>query len=220
MRYTLPRWTSNTSVREKALPALIRAIATVTKQARPEVFAHVQPHAHATAKLTQHFAASVFRNRSCGLTLKEIAWGAHMHDIGKYFIEASILLKPGALDEEERALVSLHSVYGATIVSRFPGVTDAIRCVVLHHHERWDGNGYPDGLKGTSIPIAARIVSIVDVYTSLRARRSYKTTFSKQQAFGILKEMAGHDLDPNLVEDFLKMVKDMHIVAGCSRIFV
>jgi putative two-component system response regulator len=136
-----------------------------------------------------------------------------MHDIGKYFIASSILLKPGALDEEERAIVSLHSVYGATVISKLPGVTEAIRYVVLHHHERWDGNGYPEGLAGTAIPLAARIVSIVDVYTSLRAKRSYKPSLTKRQAFDSLIEMAEHELDPYMVEDFLRLVKDKHTLA-------
>jgi HD-GYP domain-containing protein (c-di-GMP phosphodiesterase class II) len=220
MKYS-PSWSADRkSVGEQALPGLIRAITTVSKQAHPEIFAHVQPHAHATAKLARHFAAYLHHGRSRRSTLKEIEFGAHMHDIGKYFIASSILLKPGLLDEEERAMVSLHSVYGATIISKLPGVTDAIRCVVLHHHERWDGNGYPEGLVGTAIPLAARIVSIVDVYTSLRAKRSYKPTLTKRQAFSSLIEMAEHELDPYLVEDFLRVVRDKHTLAGHNRTFV
>ena len=111
-------------------------------------------------------------------------------------------------------MMSLHSVYGAIIISKLPGVTEAIRCVVLHHHERWDGNGYPEGLAGTAIPLAARIVSIVDVYTSLRAKRSYKPNLNKHQAFSSLIDMAGQELDPFLVEDFLRLVRDRHTLAA------
>lgn len=219
MKYS-PSWSADRkSVGEQVLPSLMRAIAGVSQQAHPEIFAHVQPHAHATAKLARHFAAYLHHGRSRGPTLKEIEFGAHMHDIGKYFIASSILLKPGLLDEEERATVSLHSVYGATIISKLPGVTEAIRCVVLHHHERWDGNGYPEGLVRTAIPLAARIVSIVDVYTSLRAKRSYKPTLTKRQAFSSLIEMAGHELDPYMVEDFLRLVKDKRTSAGHNRTF-
>ena len=199
---------------ERVLSGLIHV---VSKQAQPEIFAHVQPHAHATAKLSRHFAASLQLGRSRGPTLKEIELGAYLHDIGKFFIASSILLKPGALDEEERATVSLHPVYGATFISGFPRVTEIIRATVLHHHERWDGNGYPEGLAGTSIPLAARIVSIVDVYTSLRARRSYKPTLTKRQAFGTLIEMAGHELDPCMVEDFIRLLRLKHTLAGCIR---
>jgi HD-GYP domain-containing protein (c-di-GMP phosphodiesterase class II) len=220
MKYS-PFWkTDYKSIGQQALSGLARAITTVSHQAKPEIFAHVQPHGHATATLARHFAASLHLGRSHRPTLKEIEFGAHMHDIGKYFIAPSILLKPGMLDEEERAMVSLHSVYGAIIISKFPEVTEAIRCVVLHHHERWDGNGYPEGLAGTAIPLAARIVSIIDVYTSLRAKRSYKPTLTKHQAFNSLIEMAGHELDPYLVEDFLRLVRDKQALAGRNRTLV
>jgi HD-GYP domain-containing protein (c-di-GMP phosphodiesterase class II) len=220
MKYS-PSWSADRkAVGEHILPGLMRAITTVSQQARPEIFAHVQPHAHATAKLARHFAAYLHHGKGRRSTLKEIEFGAHMHDIGKYFIASSILLKPGLLDEDERAMVSLHSVYGATIISKLPGITEAIRRVVLHHHERWDGNGYPEGLVGTAIPLAARIVSIVDVYTSLRAKRSYKPTLTKRQAFSSLTEMAGHELDPYMVEDFLRLVKDKHTLAGHNRTLI
>jgi HD-GYP domain-containing protein (c-di-GMP phosphodiesterase class II) len=220
MKYSSSWSADSKPVSQQTLSCLIRAITTVSRQAQPEVFAHVQPHAHATAKLARHFAASLNLSRSRGPTLKEIEFGAYMHDIGKYLIASSILLKPGTLDEEERAMISLHSAYGAIIISKLPGVTEAIRRVVLHHHERWDGNGYPEGLAGTAIPLAARIVSIADVYTSLRAKRSYKTTFTKRQAFSSLIEMAEHELDPYMVEDFLMLVKGKDTLAGHNRTFV
>lgn len=213
MKDSPPRRADSRVGGERVLPGLIRVITTISRQAQPEIFAHVQPHAHATAKLARHFAASLHLDRGLGATLKEIEFGAYTHDIGKYFIASSILLKPGALDEEERAIISLHSVYGAIVISKLPGITAAIRWVVLHHHERWDGNGYPEGLSGTAIPLAARIVSVVDVYTSLRARRSYKPTLTKRQAFSSLIEMAGHELDPYMVEDFLRLVRDKHTLA-------
>ena len=100
----------------------------------------------------------------------------------------------------------LHPVHGATALSQLPGATNRIRQVVLHHHEHWDGSGYPEGLCGTAIPLAARIVSVVDVYTALRARRSYKPTLTKWKAIATLTEMAGRELDPCLVEDFVRMV--------------
>jgi HD-GYP domain-containing protein (c-di-GMP phosphodiesterase class II) len=182
-------------------------VAHIERQNQPEMFSHVQPHARATARLARLFSETCIRSiTSGGPTLDEIEYGALMHDIGKYFIDSAVLLKPSALDEEEEAVMRLHPVFGATTISRLPGITNHIRRIVLHHHEHWDGSGYPGGLYGTRIPLAARLVSVVDVYTALRSRRSYKPTLSKWKAIVTLTEMAGRELDPSLVEDFIKMV--------------
>jgi HD-GYP domain-containing protein (c-di-GMP phosphodiesterase class II) len=85
-------------------------------------------------------------------------------------------------------------------------ITETVWRVVLYHHERWDGGGYPEGLQGTRIPLAARLVAIADVYTSLRARRSYKPTLTKREAAAEMEAMAGRELDPDLTRDFLKFV--------------
>jgi HD-GYP domain-containing protein (c-di-GMP phosphodiesterase class II) len=220
MKYSPSGHADSKTVGQQVLSCLLRAITTVSRQAQPEIFAHVQPHAHATAQLARHVAVYLHHGRGRRSMLQDIEFGARVHDIGKYFISSSILLKPGALDQEERAMMCLHSVYGATVISKLPGITEVIRCVVLHHHERWDGKGYPEGLAERAIPLAARIVSIVDVYTSLRAKRSYKPTLTKRQAFSTLIEMAGHELDPYLVEDFLRLVRDKHSLAGHKRTFV
>jgi HD-GYP domain-containing protein (c-di-GMP phosphodiesterase class II) len=182
-------------------------IALVGRKPQPEIFAHVQPHAHATANLARRFAvASGYIGRGNMPTLEELEVGAYLHDVGKYFIAPSVLLKTGEFDDEERAAVSLHSTLGAAVISKLPSMTEAIRLMVLHHHEHWDGSGYPGGLVGTSIPLAARLVSVVDVYTSLRSRRSYKPTLTKQDALDTLKGMAGRELDPCLVKDFVQLV--------------
>lgn len=209
MIYPVPFRTVGSPVSERALRALQRAVAIVGRETRTEASTHIQPHAHATAKLTRHFAAAYgLQGKRLTPTLEEIELCAYMHDIGKYFIDPSILLKPGKLDEEERAVMSLHSVYGAIIIPKLPGTTEAVRRVALHHHERWDGKGYPEGLCGAAIPLEARIVSVVDVYTSLRARRSYKPALAKQEAIKFLIEMAGHELDPHIVEDFIKLIEE------------
>jgi HD-GYP domain-containing protein (c-di-GMP phosphodiesterase class II) len=207
MKHALSRQREQKVDGNDLLKAIQQSVATVGHGAAPAIFAHVQPHAHATSKLVRYFAAACgFDNGIRGPTLNEVEFGAQMHDIGKYFIAPSVLLKPGLLDEEERAIVSLHSIYGSTIISALPGMTDAIRHAVLYHHERWDGSGYPEGLSGTNIPLEARVVSVVDVYTSLRAMRSYKPPMTKAKACQTLRAMAGRELDPSLVEDFIRMV--------------
>jgi HD-GYP domain-containing protein (c-di-GMP phosphodiesterase class II) len=130
-----------------------------------------------------------------------------VHDIGKYLVPKEILLKPGSLDAVEREIMSLHPVHGVEILRDLPYITPSIGHTVLHHHERWDGKGYPDALAGTAIPFSARTVSVVDTYTSLRSRRTYKPPLSRSGACEVLRKMAGRELDPSLVHDFLRLVE-------------
>lgn len=198
MHSSIPLWST------PAIRALLRAAAALGRDEQPRLYRHVHPHGHATARLARSFACAL----GCvgPPALDEIELGAHLHDFGKYLIAESILLKPGPLTAEERAAVSLHPVYGAQLLSGLPAVTDAVRRAVLHHHERWDGAGYPGGLAGLRIPLAARLICVADIYTSLRARRSYKPTLSRREAAAAMEEMAGRELDPELTPDFLRFV--------------
>jgi HD-GYP domain-containing protein (c-di-GMP phosphodiesterase class II) len=196
--------TGGTSV--PVIRALLKAAADLGREERPRVYRHVHPHGHATARLARAFAAAINCAGAGALTLDEVGLGAHLHDIGKYLISESILLKPGPLTDAEREAVSLHPVYGELLLRGLPAVSEAVRLVVLHHHERWDGAGYPEGLMGPRIPLAARIVSVADVYTSLRARRSYKPPLSAREAASVMTGMAGRELDPHLTLDFLDFI--------------
>jgi HD-GYP domain-containing protein (c-di-GMP phosphodiesterase class II) len=201
----LPRWRSPVRASNPAIHSLLLAAAALGRDERPRLYRHVHPHGHATAILARCFARAL----GCAVapTLDEIELGAHLHDFGKYLVAESILLKPGPLDEEERAAVSFHPVYGAQLLTRLPAVTEAVRRMVLSHHECWDGGGYPEGLAGRRIPFAARLVSVADVYTSLRARRSYKPTFGRAEAAAEMRGMAGRELDPELTADFLRFIE-------------
>jgi len=195
-------------IEQKVFRVLLRAIATFRQSEQPEMYAHVHPHCHATAKLARAFAAELTHtDASREHTLDEIELGAYVHDIGKYLIPKSILLKPGPLTAEERATVSRHPAYGTLILSNLCGMTDTANGIVLYHHERWDGTGYPEGLEGIRIPFAARLVAICDVYTSLRAKRAYKPSLTRREVALTMREMAGRELDPQLVEDFFRFVR-------------
>jgi HD-GYP domain-containing protein (c-di-GMP phosphodiesterase class II) len=200
----VPLCRAQTGAGRPAIQTLLFAAAKLGRDEQPRLYRHVHPHGHATAKLARAFAAAI--GSAGAFTLDEIELGAHLHDFGKYLISESILLKPGPLTEAERAVVSYHPVYGAHLLSGIPAVTEAVRQVVLYHHERWDGDGYPEGLTGTRIPLAARIVSVADVYTSLRARRSYKPPLSAREAASVMKGMAGRELDPEMTRDFLRFI--------------
>lgn len=205
MMYSLPNIPLSTGrFNRRTWVETVQALAVIGRSLEPAIFAHFQPHAHATARLTRRFATYLFGGGKHRHWPDEIEVGGYMHDVGKYFIAPEILLKPGPLDEEERKVMSLHSVYGALAIARLPAVTEMIHAVALHHHEHWDGSGYPDGLSGPAIPLEARIVAVADVYISLRAKRTYKHTLSKEESFSTLRRMAGRELDPALVEDFLR----------------
>ena len=187
------------------LPDLLRVFSNFRRDEQPEWFAHINSHGHATARLARSFADAYGVLRRAP-SLDEVELGARLHDIGKYLVARSILFKPDLLDAGERAAMSLHPVYGAQILRDLPHITRPVSQIVLHHHERWDGQGYPDGLARESIPLPVRIISVADVYTSLRARRSYKPTLSRGESCAALARMAGRELDPNLVEDFLAFI--------------
>ncbi len=141
-----------------------------------------------------------------------------LHDVGKIGIPDAILLKPGRLDEEEWKVMRRHCEYGYKILGPLSREHDdaetnrwlkLARTVAMCHHERWDGGGYPAGLKGEEIPIEARIVSVVDVYDALRSERPYKPELSEEKSAGILEKGAGTQFDPLIIEGFLDRRKEI-----------
>ena len=140
-----------------------------------------------------------------GLSEKELAAlraGALLHDIGKLAVPDHILNKPGSLTPAEFEKTKIHTTVGAEILSRvnfpYPVVP-----IVKHHHERWDGCGYPDGLKGEQIPITARIMSVVDSFDSVREDRPFRPSMSREDAINLLRKGAGTHFDPKIVELFI-----------------
>ena len=139
--------------------------------------------------------------------------GALLHDIGKIGVPAYILNKPGKLTESEFEQMKMHTIIGSDMLSnidfRYPVVP-----IVRHHHERWDGRGYPDGLKAEEIPITARILTLVDTYDALCSDRPYHQPMSREEALAFMKQNAGKMYDPNLVEVFLTKVEDLETEAA------
>lgn len=140
--------------------------------------------------------------------VKTIHYAAQMHDVGKIHIHPDILRKPGELTPEEWAVIKQHTIYGARILGDSPRLAMA-RKIALHHHEKWDGSGYPFGLKGEAISLAGRIVALADVYDALRNRRSYKPAFSHEEAYGIITEGDGRvepvHFDPEVLQAFKRL---------------
>jgi len=137
--------------------------------------------------------------------LVQIRRGALLHDIGKMGIPDRILLKPDKLTEDEWDLMRLHPIYAYQMlkpIAYLDGALDIPYC----HHEKWDGTGYPRGLKGEEIPLGARIFSIVDVYDALTSDRPYRTAWPKDKVLRHIQKLSGTHFDPRVVEAFLKMV--------------
>ena len=143
---------------------------------------------------------------------------APMHDIGKIGIPDAILLKPGKLNDEERKEMERHVEYGADILGDDASpLLKLAKEVCLYHHERFDGNGYPHGVKGTDIPLSARIVAIADVFDALTSERPYKKAWSYEQAIAYIKEQAGCAFDPVLVDSFVQCEAEIKIIMLKSK---
>ena len=133
--------------------------------------------------------------------------GGYLHDIGKVGIPDSILLKPAKLTSEEWAVMQAHPAQGADICRHLRSLA-AVVPIVRHHHERWDGSGYPDGLRGTQIPLLARILQVADIYDALTNSRCYKPAYSPTEAIAIIEdETARGWRDPAIVTQFLRIHK-------------
>ena len=139
--------------------------------------------------------------------LVHITRGALLHDIGKMAIPDSILLKPGQLTEEERALIQKHPVYAYEMLSPIDFLVPAID-IPYCHHEKWDGSGYPRGLRGKEIPFAARIFPIIDVWDALTSDRPYRKALSPDEVRRMIQADSGKHFDPRVVEAFMEM-KDL-----------
>lgn len=147
-----------------------------------------------------------------------IMHAAALHDIGKVGIPDHILLKPGKLTSEEFAVMKTHTTIGAktieNIVKEYPEnslLTMAID-IVHAHHENWDGTGYPDAIKGTKIPLCARIIAVADVYDALRSKRPYKVEFTHQAAYDLIMDDRGIKFDPDIVDAFMEIHTEFNAI--------
>lgn len=149
---------------------------------------------------------------------------APLHDIGKLGVPDAILLKPGRLTEEEFEVMKLHTVYGrAAIMSveqRLGESTAFLRYageIVYSHQEKWDGTGYPEGLKGEAIPLSARLMAVADVYDALISRRVYKPAFTHETAVELIRRGRGEHFDPDVVDAMLSIEEKFKAIAGELR---
>jgi putative nucleotidyltransferase with HDIG domain len=159
-------------------------------------------HCARVADYTTKLAAAI------GFSGRDLNWirmGAFLHDVGKARLPASMLKKPGTLDDREWEEMRAHTIVGDQIVAELDFPYD-LRPMVRSHHERWDGAGYPDGLRGENIPLIARVLCIADVYDAMTTDRSYRSAFALEEALRIMEREAGRMLDPHLVGVFKSLI--------------
>lgn len=197
---------------EKIQQSIISSLATVVEERDSNTGGHIQRTGDYVRDLVEamkklpryaHLPAQFFRN---------VVLAAPMHDIGKIRIPDAILNKPGKLTEEEFSVMKKHAAYGEIIIRRTMKDVEeeeyfSVACnIARHHHERYDGKGYPDGLRGEDIPLEARIMALADVYDALVSERVYKRAFSGEKAREIIREGAGTQFDPELASVFLQAI--------------
>lgn len=162
-------------------------------------------HSKRMAELSEVIA----RNMNC--TRKEIqniGWAASLHDIGKIGIPDRILQKSESLTADEWTIVKKHPEYGAEIVMKASNMAE-VALLIRYHHEKYDGSGYPEGKKGTGIPLGSRIIAVADAFTAITAGRAYHSAKSIKDALTEINNCSGTDFDPQVVTEFNKIVRDI-----------
>jgi putative nucleotidyltransferase with HDIG domain len=165
--------------------------------------AYTASHSHGVVELSLQVADALGLDASAR---RRVEFGALLHDIGKIAVPGEIINKPGPLDDEEWAVMKLHTVEGQTMLDRVGGVLGDVGRVVRSSHEHWDGSGYPDGLAGEAIPVEARIVSCCDAFSAMTTDRSYRAAMTDAEAINELVAHSGTQFDPQVVDALLTML--------------
>ncbi|HKQ04399.1 MAG TPA: HD domain-containing phosphohydrolase [Blastocatellia bacterium] len=197
------------AVMDKAHRETIEALA-VAINAKDEV-------THEHVQRVQIYAAGVARILGCSeAEIEALKAGALLHDIGKIAVPDYILNKPGKLTAAEFEKMKYHTIAGAQILGRVEFPYPVVP-VVRHHHERWDGTGYPDGLRGEEIPLTARILSVVDCFDAVREDRQYRKGMTRDQAIDLLIQGSGTQYDPNVVGKFISNLREFEAEISALR---
>jgi HD-GYP domain-containing protein (c-di-GMP phosphodiesterase class II) len=161
---------------------------------------------HVHAERVQHYAIALARQVPITDTgmIAALETAALLHDLGKLGIPDRLLHKPGPLTPAEYAQVKQHAIIGSNILATIPSA-GLLAQIVRHHHENWDGSGYPDGLRGTAIPLASRVLAIVDCYDALTSDRPYRRALAHNSAVAMIFERRGTMYDPAITDAFLQI---------------
>ena len=193
---------------------ILETLASIIEYRSLESGTHIRRTSELTDIIAHELLNTEYKEQLETLDIHSMVKAVALHDIGKVGIPDSVLLKPGRLTDEEFEVVKTHPVIGGDIIDSISKnlteenlYLDRCKEICRHHHERWDGQGYPDRLAGEDIPLSARILSVVDVYDALVNTRCYKPAFSYDEALDIVVQGAGTQFDP-VVTAALVRVKD------------
>ena len=194
---------------KRSYMATVRALSNAVEARDAYTGKHAERVAAYGLEIARHFPSEL-------VLTPELEFGFLLHDVGKVAIPDAILYKPAPLDPAERALMSRHPVIGAEIVEGIEFLAEAAD-VVRFHHERWDGAGYPDGLAGEDIPLAARVFAVADVLDALTTDRPYRPATSLRYARAMINAESGQHFDPRVIDAF-NTIKDQIFVRIAAEI--
>ena len=200
--------------------ATIESMSSLTETRDPDTGGHIKRTQNYVRLLAEHMKNQVgFRTFLDDETIDLLCKSAPLHDIGKVGVSDSILLKPGKLTEQEFEKMKQHTIYGRdAILSAEKKLGDIsflrfAREIAYTHHERWDGSGYPEGLRGDQIPVPGRLMAVADTYDALTSKRVYKSQLSHEDAVNIIIQEKGSQFDPTIVDAFLAVKEDFRQIA-------
>jgi HD-GYP domain-containing protein (c-di-GMP phosphodiesterase class II) len=185
---------------------MVRTLALVVEMKDSTTRTHLDRTYGYAMRLTQRVVPEMAKDATVG-------YGYLLHDIGKLGISEAILRKPGPLTDEEWTVMKTHPILGVQIVSPIKFLGEAIQ-VIRSHHERWDGKGYPQGLAGEEIHVAARIFSVVDTFDAITSERSYQEALPVDYALEEIERCGGTQFDPGIADEFVQMCEDLGIIGG------
>ncbi|MFA5478659.1 MAG: HD domain-containing phosphohydrolase [Candidatus Muiribacteriota bacterium] len=194
---------------EDSYLASIKVLANVLDAKDPYTHGHSE-------RVMEYSVAIAYKMFLSEKDIKNIKFGALLHDIGKVGVDLTILNKPGRLTDEEYEIIKSHPFQGFEIIKPVKFLEDKF-AAIKYHHERWDGKGYPDGLKGEEIPLEARIVAVADTFDAMTSTRSYRKALEKDIAIAEIEKNSGTQFDPRIVEAFMKVVNKENVTQVWNR---
>ncbi len=194
----------NAQLHQKFREGYLAAIASFCKYIE-NLMPYRKGHSMRVGTYAQRLAEAIGMGKSI---VEQLRIAALIQDLGLLQVPREILMKPGNLTSEEWQFVRQHPLWSLELIDPKAILTETIKVIVKHHHERFDGTGYPDGLKGEEIPLPARLLAVVDTFSALRSERPYRPAYSMEQALTEMKRVAGSQLDPQLIDALIQITAE------------